>query len=302
MNSWQIEMSELPSRGMEYPVDTKIKIHPLTVGNCKYLCTLNPQDPVKATKMLNEVLESCIETDLSFGDLVWADRNYLLFWIRVNSFISSNGYNLEIQCPYCGEAINKQLKLDNLEIKYADQCEFVNMPIEIGGEIVNICSNIPLVKEEKIRTDDLIIEDILNYTNIREYIPKNADLTWWISQLDVLTFVKLKSIAEKSKYGIEGVIKINCDSCGKQIPIDIDISDTNMFGRLSLYEILKVQIQVSKYCGFQVSDDTCYTDVEITQEVIKALIEEEKAEMEKQKSNNSMSFRKPNINMSNFRR
>lgn len=298
MNSWNIDVTELPSRGQDYPADTYVKIHPMTVGNCKYLCTLNPDEPIKATRMLNEVLESCIDTNLEFSKMAWADRNYLLFWLRVNSFIQSNGYELSIDCPYCGQKINKRLKLDNLEVKYADECNFMNEKIQIGDTEIVVCSNVPLIGEEKFIAEDKIIEDILNFTNIREFIPATADPVWFISKLDAMNFIVLKNIAENSKFGLEGIINIHCDFCNTKMPVDVDLSDTNMFGRLSLYEILKVQVQVSKYCGFQVSDDLSYTDVELMQEVIKNLIEEEKAEAEKQKGNFTLS--KPNINMPKF--
>lgn len=300
MNYWNIDLSELPSRGKEYPPESYIRIRPMTVGNCKYLSTLAQDNIRRTTSMLNEVLESCLKTNIQFNDLIWADRNYLLFWLRVNSFINSNGYDLDIDCPNCGEKISKHLKLDNLDIKYYEQCKFRQVSLRIGDADFVACANIPTVGEEKMSADDKLVEDILNYTNVREAIPDDTDPVWWVQQLDAMNFTMLKSIAEQGKFGIESVIHVHCDSCGQHIPVDVDLSDTNMFGRISLYEILKVQVQVSKYCGFQVSDDMSYTDVEIMQEAIKELIEEEKAEWEKQKS--GISLTKPNFKMPSFHR
>lgn len=299
MNYWNIDTNDLPSRGKEYPAGAYFRLRPLTVGNCKYLSTMNPTNPAAITNMLNEILRSCMETNVDFDKIVWADRDYMLYWIRVNSFVTSNGYELSIVCPHCGGHVSRTMRLDDLNIKYYEQSKFLSAIVFLGGSNVTVCANIPILAERKYLSDDPITESILNYTNIREFIPDDCDPTWYVSQMDAMDFGTLKNVAEKAKFGIESIITMDCSSCSKPIRVDIDLRDSNMFGRISLYEILKIQLQVSKYCGFQITDDTSYTEVELIQEAVKEFVEEEKAELEKQQGKTSQftksSFRMPNL-------
>lgn len=305
MNYWTIDLKDLPSEGVVYnklDCEPYIKIHPLTVGNCKYLTTINPNDAERTTKMLNEVLQSCMDTNIPFGELVVADRNWLLFWVRVNSFINSNGYNVKIDCPQCGKQIIKNIKLDDLNIKKFSECELRQFPVETeNGDKFITCSKIPRVRDKHYVLEDKDIEDILNYTDIDNFIKDNQDPVWFVSRLDAYEFAKLKTLAKKSKFGIDEITKIKCDDCQQELTVQLDMSDTNVFGHISLFEVLKIQLQVSKYCGFQISDDTSYSEVEIIQDVIKQLIQEEEAANNEAKGN-MMSLTRPKINMPSFHR
>lgn len=296
MNYWNIDINELPSRGKEYPKDSYFRLRPLTVGNCKYLSTLNPNNPEMVTRMLNEIFRSCVDTNVEFERIVYADRDYMMYWIRVNSFISSSGYELTIKCPICGKSIHKDLRLNDLDIKYYDDCKFHTVNLTVGDKDIIVNPNIPLVGETRARASDPVVEDILNYTNIKDYIPANADPEWYVTRLAAMDFAELKTLAEKSKFGMISIVELKCDDCGGNLRVDVDLKDTNMFGRISLYEILKIQVQVSKYCGLQITDDWSYTDVELVQEVVKEFVEAEKAEYEKQKGNAS-SFARPDIKL-----
>lgn len=302
MNYWTIDLKDLPSEGEVYYSisDPYIKIHPLTVADCKYLTTINPNNKEGTTFMLNQVLQSCMKSNIPFGDLAVADRNWLLFWVRVNSFINSNGYNIKVECPQCGRQNIRLIKLDDLNIKKRSEAIIGTTFIEnTVGERVQINGKIPRVKDKFYTVEDKDVEDILNYTTITTIIGENVDPVWYVNRLDAFTFAELRSLAQRSKFGIDEITKIKCDDCGNWLTVQLDMSDTNIFGRISLFEVLKTQIQVSKYCGFQISDDNSYSEVEIMQDVIKQMIDEEQAEAEKQKGNMT-TLTRTNIKMPSF--
>lgn len=282
MNFWSIELDRLPSKGRYYSRKGRIGIRPLTVGNLKYLATANPST---VTGMLNNVLEDCLKLEnIKFDELYKADRDFLLFWIRTNSFVSSNGYNIDIKCPHCNRPISQFMKLDNLSITDIDDTTYQTWESPTGLLIHPFS---PKVNDFLYELEDKSLETILNYTNVRELCPKDTNLTWWVMHQDAEFYARALAIANAGKFGVNSLTELHCNHCGNPVYINIDLSDSNIFTNISLPEILKIQIQVSKYCGFQISDDTSYTEVEIMLEVIKDMIQKEEQEMEKQKANMS---------------
>ena len=89
-NYWKLIKEEIPSKGYFYKPDSVIKIRPLNVQEVKYLSTLCPQN---ATDVINEIVQKCIILEnIQFDELLLADREYLIFWLRANSFSINNGY------------------------------------------------------------------------------------------------------------------------------------------------------------------------------------------------------------------
>lgn len=279
MNFWNIELDRLPSKGRYYDRKGRIGIRPLTVGNLKYLATANPST---VTSMLNDTLKSCLKLEnIEFDELFKADRDFLLFWIRTNSFISSNGYNVNIKCPHCGGQITRFLKLDCLTVKDIDDCVIQTWTTPDGKTLKPFS---PRVYDKIFNVPDKDLDLILNYTNVRDLCPKNANPAWWVMQQDAEFYARAIAIANSGKIGIDPIVELPCGQCNKPVYISLDIKDENIFTNVSLPEIIKIQIQVSKYCGFQISDDISYTEIEIMLEVIKDLIQKEEQEMEKQKA------------------
>ena len=136
-NFWQIDLKELPSRGRLYPKNAKIKARSMSVLEVKFLATLVPAN---ATNICNELLEKCtILENFSYDDLILADREFLIFWIRLNSFINSNGFIITIpECSGCKKKIEYTVKLLNLEFKYLDR-PFVNSVYLSAHHFISYC-------------------------------------------------------------------------------------------------------------------------------------------------------------------
>ena len=292
MNYWNLDINSLPSRGRYYNPKARIEIKPLTVGDVKFLTTMNPGN---AEEMLDRVLENCLKlTDLEYLNILRADRTYLLFWVRVNSFIASNGYDIEITCPVCGEKISKRVKLENLDVKYiedtfANSIEFTDEE----GEVHNIDFVMPTIRDGyRTIPEDQEIERIVNYTDILRYIPHSCDPVFYINHIDAMSYAKLINMVNNSLYGIKSEVALYCNKCNNPVHIELDLSDSNILGNMNLYEILQTQLQISKYTHFQIPDDMPYTEVEIMLEVVKEMLKKEEEEREKAKQGKSFaSFR-----------
>lgn len=284
MNYWNINLESLPSKGKKYFEADKgtpsMKIRPLSLSNIKYLCTLNPSN---AVDMIDEVLADCLKlTNINFGDILIADRSYLIFWLRVNSFISSNGYEINIECTKCKESVKKNIKLSDLDMKHSEQ---ITEPcVAINSDFVSgvISFRMPRIADKRIRYDDKEVEKILNYTDFIDFVGEDVDPVGMVLNLDAFSYVLLMDLVNRGMYGIESVVSINCNKCGQEMKIDLDLSDENMFNKLNLFDVLKIVLHVSKYTKFQITDDMSYTEIEIIQEVIKEMVKEEEEVTKKQ--------------------
>ena len=117
MNYWKIEFNDLPSLGLYYSKDTEIRIRTMTVRDVKYLATFNKTNAITIT---NELLNRCLKLkNLKFEDILLADREYLIFWLRTNTFIRSSGYQIKIpECPTCKNAIEQEIKLNQFKTDF----------------------------------------------------------------------------------------------------------------------------------------------------------------------------------------
>ena len=113
-NVWPID--NLPSQYKLYPEGTKILGRPLKVQEIKMLSTLN-EDNVNF--VLNDVLGRAI-TGIRVEDLIIADKLYIIFWLRANTYKDSS-YKIDFKCPDCGTKDKYEFQLDALKIKYLSE-------------------------------------------------------------------------------------------------------------------------------------------------------------------------------------
>ena len=125
---WQpIDIKSLPTRGLFYPVDTKIWVRAATGGEIKHWSTMDPEDVINVDDILNYIVEKCCKISMpgndyiggSWKDLVDVDRLYILLAIR--DFTWPAGDN-ELKIPI-SETNEVTLLKDNIN--------FVHFPDEI---------------------------------------------------------------------------------------------------------------------------------------------------------------------------
>lgn len=293
-------MKDLPSRGVDYPSGAVLRIRPLTVGDVKYLCTINSNN---ATSILNEVITDCVKLEgMKHSDLLYTDRKFLLLWIRANTFVSTSGYEVALSCPFCDSPIEKKLSLNQLKIRYAEESNETSVSVELDGKLVNIQSRIPNIYVDLPNTDDEEIRQMLIYTNLRDYIPADVNVEWYVNNLDAMTYATILGIAQAREYGILDTMEFECDSCGRTITARIQLDDKYLFRVNNLYEIIKKELQLCRYTGYQVRDDESYTYVEVLYDVMNEMLEKEKEESKEGNSTLGMNLNRLNAkNLRNFR-
>lgn len=128
MLGWQtLDVPSLPSRGMFYPVGTKIYVRAATAGEIKHWSTMNIEKLEEVNDHINYIIERCCKISIpdsnynggSWKDLNDIDRLYILFAIR--DFTFPNGAN-ELMFNI---SETKQIPI------YKDNIDFIHFPDEL---------------------------------------------------------------------------------------------------------------------------------------------------------------------------
>lgn len=267
-NYWQIELIQLPSRGKMYNSDVKIKIRSMSVLEVKFLATLSPAN---STSICNELLEKCcIIENMSFENLLLCDREFLIFWIRLNSFTSGNGFTVTIPaCAECKEKIEHTIKLMDLKFKYLDE-----EPLKeayLTDLDIRVPLKFPKYNDSKIKFADEV-EEMCMWIDTENTIDEKFR---FIASLTAYDFLTLKETIDHNYCGVIKDINVTCPKCGKDHPVRIVINDDNLFNSVNLAQILETITRIAKYSNLQITNDWSWVEVEVEQQIINKMIQEE---------------------------
>lgn len=278
-NYWKIPYERLPSLGKKYPENSSIRFRCLTIGDLKYLTTINESN---ATEMVNDILCRSLKLDgFEFSELLKMDRLTLLFYIRTNTFMLSSGYQTEFVCPFCNSRVMSEFKMSDLKVKKITESRIGSCEIDGLGTVTGMQFGI-LHPDRK--SGDRDVDMILNNTDIYRCADR-SDKEWvdYLNELPADDFAKLKHIASDARSGILGFVDLPCTKCNSKLRIGVDISDKNLFNKVSLTTITKNKIQVCKYCGIVLDDDMPYNEAELTIALVNDLSEKEAKDMKNRK-------------------
>ena len=267
-NFWQLDLAEFPSKGILYPKNTKIKARSLSVLEIKFLATLTPQN---ATNICNELLEKCtILENIDYEDLILADREFIIFWIRLNSFINNNGFIITIpECSSCKERIEYTIKLMDLEFIYLDH-KFENkvylpdLGIKLPLKMPKYADSIYKIKDE---FDEVCLWIDTGNTFEEKYK--------FVSNLTANDFMIIKSHINDNYCGVKKEFEIYCPKCHKMHKVKIEINDQNLFSNVDLSQVLETITRIAKYSNLQITNNWSWVEVEIEQQIINKMIDEE---------------------------
>lgn len=266
-NWWKLELEELPTKGIFYNKNTIIKIRSLSVLEVKFLATLIPEN---ATDVCNEILSKCLYLEnIQLTEILKPDREYLIFWIRLNSFTQSSGYNINInQCQNCKKSFTQTFSLNDFDVKYI---KTQNLSVFLPDLNIEIGLKIPSFLDSKIKiTGD--IDNIALWIDTDNTINEKIN---FIENLSALDFLELKNGVENLSCGIDHKIKVECPHCKAENNAEIILNDDSLFGSVKLLNILETISRIAKYSNVQITNEWSWPEVEAEQIVINNMIKEE---------------------------
>jgi len=282
-NYWKLRLKELPSKGVFYNKYATIKIKTLTLKDIKYLATINKDN---ATFIIDEILESSlILKNLEFGNICLPDRMYMVFWLRVNSYINSGGYNLTLKKCDCGEEEKKDIALTDFDLVYFNINKERKFVLPNSGYTMEFCVPTIKYKDDIYNTwgdikDKEILDMMLwcNFKNEEETISNKYDL---LNELDAMDYIYIKSYLDDFMFGFSNKLDVYCDKCNRKTTYEFEINDYGMFGAISMFDIMKNIMYISEVCGYQVKEYHSWVEIELMFENAKRIVEERNENLEK---------------------
>ncbi len=218
-NYWEI--TDLPSKFKLYEPGTKIMARPLKVLEIKMLSTLNTDN---INFVLNDVISRCV-TGIKVDDICTADKLYIIFWLRANTYKDSS-YSIDFQCPDCKAKGQYDFHLDKLKINYIkdsyDEQKDIVLPSERVIKIrqLRITDEIRLTNFEKTNANSLanFDTDLLHAaTLISEIDGKKVSMLTaydFISKAEPDDYSYIISYVNHYEFGIDPSIEASCKKCG----------------------------------------------------------------------------------------
>ena len=164
------ESVPLPSRGLVYPADTSlynretVEIRPMTA---KEEDILTSRALIKKGTVISHLLKSCVvDKSIDTEKMLSGDRNALMVAVRITGYGSS--YNVEVDCPACGQRQKAAFSLSELPIK-----RLAISPVAEGANLFEV--ELPLTKK-KVQFKFLTGEDEQEIAIMQERKKKTGQL------------------------------------------------------------------------------------------------------------------------------
>tara|TARA_R110000737_G_scaffold179194_1_gene203362 strand:- start:725 stop:1528 length:804 start_codon:yes stop_codon:yes gene_type:complete len=127
------EFIDLPSKGWFYP-----ESHPLASGQVelKYMTAreediLTSANLIRQGKVIDTLINALLVTDVTYDDILVGDKNAIMIAARILGY--GKDYDIDLNCPKCGEKnklqidltglVNKEIPFDTYT-KYSNEFEF----------------------------------------------------------------------------------------------------------------------------------------------------------------------------------
>ena len=223
----------LPSKGLIYDVKVNPHIELRSMTARDEMKRLAPSST--PLKTLADIIEGCMleKPAVHVYDMAFGDYEYLLHKLRIISYGSE--YKLTVACQSCGEIIDTEADLDDLELKEFDMEEFEELRTftlpDSGKEIrlnfqtprmIDMADNRSKELKRKMKGADLNFD---SYAQLQLFIDtvdgkklSSVDFDYFINELSAKDMNKILNNSDKlnAYVGIENILTITCPSCGEE--------------------------------------------------------------------------------------
>lgn len=244
-----IHISDLPSKGLFYPLDVDLQIRPAKVAEIRHFSTLQERDLFDVDEKLNHILQNCTKMRtktrvMSWKDILEEDRIFIILAVRALTFSKGeNKLQVKKNCPDCNtenviEIANQNLQFNTIPsdlMKYYDEfnrvlsiqtksCGTIYMkPPTIG--VMQIVTKYIREKERQGENWDKAYVQILPYVQHewrgfteREIFQGEVDFQGW----DDTKYTLHYRLAEQVKVGVKPDVVCSCKACGSEVAAAIN--------------------------------------------------------------------------------
>ena len=227
-----VETVPLPSNGIVYPLDSPL--HGLETVDIKAMTAreediLTSRALIKKGTVISELIKSClVDKNIDVNKMLVGDRNAIMTALRVTGYGSL--YNVEVDCPDCGERSKQDFQLTELPIKRleispvaegANLFEF-NLPVTkkkvhfrflIGEDETDIAVAQERRKKLGSQTDNLVTTRLQHQIVAVDGVKDRSKINVFIRGMPARDSLALRKHVDKHEPGIDMKQWMDCPSC-----------------------------------------------------------------------------------------
>ena len=227
-----VETVPLPSNGIVYPLDSPL--HGLETVDIKAMTAreediLTSRALIKKGTVISELIKSCLmDKNIDVNKMLVGDRNAIMTALRVTGYGSL--YNVEVDCPDCGERSKQDFQLTELPIKRleispvaegANLFEF-NLPVTkkkvhfrflIGEDETDIAVAQERRKKLGSQTDNLVTTRLQHQIVAVDGVKDRSKINVFIRGMPARDSLALRKHVDKHEPGIDMKQWMDCPSC-----------------------------------------------------------------------------------------
>lgn len=227
-----VEAVPLPSLGVVYPSDSPlfgqetIDIRSMTAREEDILTS---RALIKKGTVITHLLRSCmIDKRVDPDEMLTGDRNALMTAIRITGYGAD--YNVEVDCPACGERSKQSFDLASLPIKrlaeppVAEGVNLFEFKLPVTKKNVRFKfltgadeAEISIVQERKkkqgISSDNLVTQRLMFAVQSIEGVTDKNKIATFCRNMPARDSLELRRFIDKSEPGIDMKSWMDCPSC-----------------------------------------------------------------------------------------
>ena len=242
-----VESVPLPSNGLTYP--TNHPLHGATTIDIRAMTAreediLTSKALIKKGTVISELLRSCIiDKRVNPDDLLLGDWNAIMTALRITGYGSD--YNVEVNCPACGERSKQDFNLAALPIKRLE-----TNPVAIGSNVFEVempknRENDPTLtiryryltgtdevkisqlaerkKKQGFETDNLITTRYTHQIVSINEITDKTKISMFIQKMPTRYSRALRAAMDKSEPGIDMTAHMQCPHCFEESEVSLPL-------------------------------------------------------------------------------
>lgn len=227
-----VESVPLPSMGVVYSSDSPLfrqETVDIRAMTAKEEDILTSRALIKKGTVITHLLKSCmIDKRVDPDEMLSGDRNALMTAVRITGYGSD--YNVEVECPACGEKSKQTFDLAQLPIRRltvtpvaegANLFEYV-LPVSkkrvrfkflTGADEAELAVVQERKKKQGMSTDNLVTQRLMFSIQSVDNITDKTKISMFIRNMPARDSLELRKFIDNNEPGIEMKSWMDCPSC-----------------------------------------------------------------------------------------
>lgn len=166
------------------------------------------------------ILEKCVK-GADLDDILAIDANYILFKIREISY--GPEYKFVIGCPACGSEQNFSVNVDKLPVERLEDTGPVTMTLPILGKEV-VVRRATRADKQWMSDGEVLLDSLWRFVKSIDGHDRRDVISKVIPNLAAGDVDTLVGAVTAKDYGLQTTIRIKCNDCGHDGPIELPLT------------------------------------------------------------------------------